>query len=75
MKGEIITINGTPNPNSYIIKGSDNKTYLAHIGDLKDNEDLLIKHYNDHETNKLAIGDVVEFDLEPEHAMHVRKKK
>ena len=75
MQGQVIKTNGAPNPNSYIIKGSDNKTYLAHIGDLKDNEDLLINHYQDQETGTLVVGDMVEFDLEPEHASHVKKAK
>ncbi len=80
MKGKVIKVNkveNTPNPNSYIVKGEDNKTYLVHVGDIKDNEDLLYDLYKNNMTAKLQEGDSVEFqpDKSSDHAIHVKKTK
>lgn len=77
MTGKITSVNkkGGPNPDSYIIKpDTDAKTYLAHIGDLQDNEELLYSLYNEGKTAVLEEGDEVQFELtQTGHVMHVKK--
>lgn len=41
MKGKITEVRGTPNPNSYIVEDEKGQTYLVHVGDIEDNEQLL----------------------------------
>lgn len=64
-------------PYAFIIRGSDQKTYFAHLGDLSENEDKLYRN-TDTPTVFLKKGDEVEFKeyLPKEHllAINVHKK-
>ena len=74
ISGTITTVMGTPNPNSYLIKDKDGKTYLVHVGDIVDNEQLLYELYKEDKTVKLEKGDTVEFQPDThDHAIHVKK--
>ena len=77
MTGKIASVNakGGPNPDSYIIKpDNESITYLAHIGDLQANEDLLYSLYSKGITAKLEKGDEVQFEMtKAGHIMHVKK--
>ncbi len=61
MKGKITSHNGSPYPNSYMIQGEDGGKYFAHIGDLKNNEDILYR--NPTVIEVLQDGDEVEFEV------------
>lgn len=78
MVGEIIDIKGDPDPNSYIIKDKEGRTYLVHVGDIEENEQLLYRLYKENKkekkTVKLEYGDSVEFQPDSQvHAIHVKK--
>ncbi|HEU5281729.1 MAG TPA: hypothetical protein VFU82_07120 [Gammaproteobacteria bacterium] len=77
LEGKVTKINkveGMPNPHSYIIKDNKGHTYLVHVGDLKENENLLYKLYKEDKTAKLKVGDVVKFEPDIQrHAIHVKK--
>jgi hypothetical protein len=74
MRGKITEVRGTPNPNSYIIEDENEQTYLVHVGDIKNNEQLLYSLYTDGKTAKLQLGDEVEFQSDTHgHAIHVKK--
>jgi hypothetical protein len=64
-------------PYGFIIRGTDYKTYYAHLGDLKKNEKKLYKNLN-RPTAFLKEGDHVEFNcyIPSVHllAIHVDKK-
>lgn len=65
-------------PYAFIIRGEDNKTYFAHLGDLDFNENKLYKNL-DIPTQFLQNGDKVEFNCFIPHvhllAISVKKKK
>ena len=76
--GKVITVNkvkNTPNPHSYIIEGEDEKTYLVHVGDIKENGEMLYELYKSNKTARLKEGDSVEFqaDKSSDHAIHVKR--
>jgi len=72
--GKIIEVRGVPNPNSYIIEDEKGQTFLVHVGDIEDNEQLLYKLYKENKTAKLEVGDSVNFQPDiSEHAIHVKK--
>lgn len=74
MTGKVIEARGAPNPNSYIVEDEEGKTYLVHVGDIEDNEQLLYKLYKENKTVKLAVGDPVKFQPDiHDHAIHVKK--
>jgi len=76
MKGTITKVYGFPKPHSFEIKGEDNKTYFTHLGDIKDNEELLYTHPK---TTILKENDRVDFesvehrDRGTTHAISVKK--
>lgn len=74
MKGKIVQVRGAPNPNSYIIQDEEGQTYLVHVGDIEDNEQLLYRLYEENKTLKLNEGDSVEFQPDIQaHGIHVKK--
>jgi hypothetical protein len=74
MSGKITEVRGAPNPNSYIIEDDGGKTYLVHVGDIEDNEQLLYKLYKEDKITKLSVGDTVKFQPDTsDHAIHVKK--
>ena len=73
LNGTIIRVSGRPNPNSYVIQDQDGNEYLAHVGDIKENEELLWKLDKENRLTKLKTGDTVEFEsLISKHAIHVK---
>lgn len=66
MKGTVKNTTGSPRAHSFEIEGEDKKTYFAHLGDIKDNEQLL---YESDKTTILRTGDMVEFNP-VEHREH-----
>ncbi len=68
---------GSPNPSHYIIEDENDPsvTYLAHIGDLQENENLLyqLAQGQSGTVAQFQDGELVEFDIQPEHAIHVRR--
>ncbi len=73
MTGKITEVSGKPNPNSYLIKDADENTYLVHVGDIEENEQLLYKLYKEGKIATLKEGDSVQFESTSDHAIHVKK--
>ena len=75
MSGKIIQVIGSPNPNSYIIEDDSEmpKTYLVHVGDIEQNEQLLYELYKEKKLVTLKEGDTVQFEPTSDHAIHVKK--
>jgi len=76
MKGTVKKVIGSPKPSSFEIEGEDKKTYFAHLGDIKENEELL---YSNDNTTHLKNGDKVDFkrvehrEYGTTHAINVKK--
>jgi len=73
MKGIImkaIKMKGTSHPYSFFIEDEEGHKYLANLGDIEENEQLLDK--ND-ETEYLELGDEVEFEIFNDRAVHIKK--
>ena len=66
-------------PYAFRIRGEDNKTYFAHLGDLKPNEEILYGNNGNKPTEFLKKDDEVEFQcFTPQTdllAIHVNKKQ
>jgi hypothetical protein len=73
MTGKIIEVKGYPYPNSYIIEDGDEHTYLVHVGDIKENEQLLYNLYKEEKIATFKEGDSVQFESTSDHAIHVKK--
>lgn len=57
-KGIVLKVRGTPQAHSFDIQDEDGNIYFAHLGDIKENEDLLYQ-YNQVQLKK---DDTIEFD-------------
>lgn len=71
MRGIVVHKEGLPVGNSFTIRGADGKEYIAHIGDLDNNEQFL--YYHNDSLDDLKQDEEVEFDIELRpHAIHVK---
>lgn len=53
---------GELNPHSYVIQDQEGNTYLAHMGDIGENEGILIQASRENRLERLNEGDTVEFE-------------
>ncbi len=74
MKGKVIKKTGGPKGHTFIIQTEDEKQYIAHVADLKDNEDFIL---TSEARADLQEGDDVEFERFKNQydgrAIHVKK--
>ena len=78
INGKVKKVHGTGNPSHYIIEDDEGNEYIAHVGDIKENEAELYKLENKGKVTMLKEGESVTFEISSDnkyqHVFHVKKQ-